>query len=704
MPNRLIEESSPYLLQHKDNPVDWYPWAAEALLKSRAEDKPIFLSIGYSACHWCHVMEHESFENQQIADYLNKHFVCIKVDREERPDLDQIYMQAVMAMNGHGGWPLSAFLTPDQDFFFGGTYWPPTTTAQMPGFDRVLASVLDAYHNKRDSVNAQSKQITEMINSTTADEKIDSFDTSLFERAAQILHNRFDSTFGGFGSAPKFPHPMDLSLLLNLYEYQTQHSHESWGSPQTSELLEMVEVTLQKMADGGIFDHLAGGFARYSVDARWLVPHFEKMLYDNALLVQVFVHAFQITENPFYAEIVDRTLGYLIETMLDPTGAIYSTEDADSEGVEGKFYVWTVDEIVQVLGPEIGQRFCQLYDVTASGNFEGENILNLPLSFSRFAAEHKLDEHELATEMNAARQKLLDVRSQRIRPGLDDKVITSWNGLAIHAFADAAVVLGKDEYATVARNAGDFLWNHLRQDDGRLLHTWRQGNAKLAAYLDDYAYLINAFVSLYRVDFDEKWIVRASELSEVMIRFFHNPENDSFFFTASDHEQLIARTQEFQDSAVPSGNSMAATALIRLGQITGETKLADIGYKAGLSAVPLLRRAANAASQSLVAIEKFLHNRRQFVLVKCADDALNQEAIAWLRESVPLDEPLVVGQGEPVGSPSPSPLSVMLQGKESVGNQPTLYVCQGNQCELPVSGIEAIRAAVEVEPRSLPKG
>jgi len=694
MPNRLASESSPYLLQHQNNPVDWFPWGAEALLKARAEDKPIFLSIGYSACHWCHVMEHESFENQQIAEYLNQHFVSIKVDREERPDLDQIYMQAVMAMSGHGGWPLSAFLTPDQDFFFGGTYWPPAPTAQMPGFDRVLASVLDAWNNKRESLVAQSKQITEMLNSTTAGERVDEFDESLFQTAAQKLHNQFDSTFGGFGTAPKFPHPMDLSLLVHLYQHQSRVAKakgEIWGSPSADEMLEVVEVTLRKMAYGGIFDHLAGGFARYSVDARWLVPHFEKMLYDNALLTRVYLQAHQITGQRFYSRVAEKTLDYLLQYMTDPLGGIYSTEDADSEGVEGKFYVWSPDEIEQVLGQETGQRFCQLYDVTPSGNFEGQNILNLPASFAEFADANDLDKHQLMSEMRSARETLRKVRDQRVRPGLDDKVLTSWNALAIEAFADAAIVLGNDRYARAAADAGHFLWQYLRPQ-GRLLHTWRQGKAKLAAYLDDYAYLINAYVSLYRVHFDQQWIERARQLADEMLDLFHNPENDSFFFTARDHEQLVARTQEFQDSAVPSGNSMAATALIRLGQLTHDSRLAGIGYAAGLSAVPLIRWAPNAASQSLIAIQRFLHQGRQFVLLNGKDQTANQNVTNRLQEFVPLDEPLVIVDESQVAADGP--FHSLLSGKRAIDGQPTLYVCQDYHCELPWVGLEKIETGL----------
>ena len=690
MPNRLASESSPYLLQHQNNPVDWYPWGPEALLKSRAEDKPIFLSIGYSACHWCHVMEHESFENDQIADYLNQHFVSVKVDREERPDLDQIYMQAVMAMNGHGGWPLSAFLTPDQDFFFGGTYWPPTTTAQMPGFDRVLASVLDAYHNKREQVVAQSKQITAMIAGSAADEQTEQFDAQIFQAAAQTLHNRFDSTFGGFGSAPKFPHPMDLSLLLSIYQRQTTATETQWESSNPEDFLQIVEVTLRKMAYGGIYDHLAGGFARYSVDARWLVPHFEKMLYDNAQLVQTFLRTYQVTGQKFFARIAQKTLDYVLNYLTDSQGGFYSTEDADSEGQEGKFYVWTVQEVLEVLGQDIGNRFCELYDVTPGGNFEGDSILNLPISYLEFAEKHQLDKNEFMQEMRAARATLLEHRDKRIRPGLDDKVITSWNALAIMAFADAAVLLDDDRYRSAAENCGHFLWQHLRDDQQRLLHTWRHGTAKLSAYLDDYAYLINAYVSLYRVAFDEQWLRHAEVLTSEMIDLFHDSQSGAFFYTAKDHEKLIARTREFQDSAVPSGNSMAVLALVRLGQLVGKQDWVELGAAAGQAATPLLKRAAVAASQTLIAMHRYLYPRKQFVLVASKDDPQIQRVVGQLQQHVRLDETLiVVGPQQLLDD---SPLRRSLEGKTAIDGQPTLYVCENFHCDVPIVGWEQIEA------------
>ncbi len=682
MPNRLADESSPYLLQHANNPVDWFPWSTEALLKSRQEDKPIFLSIGYSACHWCHVMEHESFENPQIAGFLNQHFVSIKVDREERPDLDQIYMAAVMAMQGHGGWPLSAFLTPDQDFFFGGTYWPPVSRAQMPGFDQVLGSVLDAWQNKQQDVIQQSRQITKMIQSASENGPLaGSLDPDLIETAADTLHQRWDSTWGGFGTAPKFPHPMDLSLLLRLAGQVGDRNTRS--APTPAQMLEMVELSLQRMAMGGIHDHLAGGFARYSVDERWLVPHFEKMLYDNALLARVYLAAWQATGKSEYADTCRSTLNYLLNDLSDAGGGLYSTEDADSEGEEGKFYVWSVAEIEQTLEQPVARTFCELYNVTPAGNFEGHNILNLRQSLAEFAAERQLNEDQLATDMREARTRLLAVRNTRIRPGLDDKVITSWNAMGIEALVDAAVRLDDERFSAAARSAADFLLAQLRAPDGRLLHTWRGGEAKLAAYLDDYAWLACACLSCYRLDFDLQWIEHASVLVHDMIEHFHDDTNGAFWYTADDHEQLIARTRDWQDGAVPGGNSMAALACLRLGRLSGNTRLLEIAEQTMIAAMPLVRRAPLAASQMLIAMHFLLHEQTQLILVTPDRNEIPDPVLTSLQQSTPLEGSLIVVTPN---TSIPDFLTSLLQPRTRAAEHPTLYPCVGTRCTAPVTG------------------
>ena len=682
MPNRLANESSPYLLQHKDNPVDWYPWGEDALRLAREADKPIFLSVGYSACHWCHVMEHESFENDAIAQVLNDNFVSIKVDREERPDLDSIYMEAVMALRqGQGGWPLSVFLTPEQEVFFGGTYWPPTSRVGMPGFDHVLHSVLDAYTNRREQVADQSKQITAWLN--RPEEINGQFEPrwEVLQHAASTLHGNFDFVNGGFGSAPKFPHAMDLALLVRLAA--------TWPDDAAMDkdvLLEMVRINLKKMSYGGIFDHLAGGFARYSVDELWLVPHFEKMLYDNALLAGVYLDMFKQTGDAFYSMIARKTLDYLLTYMQDESGGIHSTEDADSEGVEGKFYVWSREEVLQVLGQETGVRFCELYNVTFGGNFEGSNILNMTQSYQQFADDQGIEKQALRDEMRDARKKLLEVRDQRIRPGKDDKVIVSWNALAISAFARASILLDDNTYLDAARRAANFLLADVVRDDGRLLHTWRHGKAKIDGYLDDYSCLINSILDLYTVSLDQVWISKACGLTETMIELFFDRDSGGFYFTASDQERLIARPKHFQDSSVPSGNSMAALALIRLGRLTGRTDWLEFGSQTIVAAGGLIQRSVLASGQMLIAMHELLSPSRQFVVVVNNDqqaEELRQKIISSVQR---FEDWIIFVAGE---SPAEE-LQAVLSGKQLVDGEPALYQCEGMSCSEPIVGWNAI--------------
>jgi uncharacterized protein YyaL (SSP411 family) len=481
MPNHLAQETSPYLLQHANNPVDWHAWGPEAIARAREEQKPIFLSIGYSACHWCHVMEHESFENPDIARLLNESFVSIKVDREERPDLDHIYMSAVQSIAGRGGWPMSVFLTPDLEPFFGGTYWPPTSRMGMPGFDRVLAAVADAWQNRRAETIEQAGRLAEHVRALSGlATEPGELSPTLLRTAGAALERSFDHRYGGFGGAPKFPHPMDLKLLLRL-----------WRREPREGVLQMVTHTLDKMAAGGMYDHLGGGFHRYSVDERWLVPHFEKMLYDNALLASCYLEAWQATQRETYLQVVRETLDYVLREMTHADGGFYSTQDADSEGEEGKFYVWSPAEVQAVLGEKAAGTFCYVYDVSEQGNFEGHSILNLPKTLAQCAQLLNRDLADLQAELAASRAKLLAVRDRRVHPGLDDKVLVSWNGLMIDAFAQAAAALGDARYHEAAARAADFLLTKLRQPDGRLLHSWRKGKPRFEAYVDDYASLAN---------------------------------------------------------------------------------------------------------------------------------------------------------------------------------------------------------------------
>ncbi len=681
MANRLAQESSPYLLQHQNNPVDWYPWGEEALTLAKQEDKPIFLSIGYSACHWCHVMEHESFENDQIAAQLNQKFVCIKVDREERPDLDQIYMNAVMAMTGHGGWPMSVFLTPDVKPFFGGTYWPPQADRGMPGFDHVIERVHEAWVERREQAIEQAEKLTQALRqSVVGDDSTGEISQQLLFDAAAKLERIFDFKHGGFGAAPKFPHSMDLLLLLRV-----------WKRCDREGVLDMVRLNLDKMAQGGIYDHLAGGFARYSVDARWLVPHFEKMLYDNGLLAGVYLDGYVVTKDEAYARVVRETLDYTLNYMTDDLGGFHSTEDADSEGEEGKFYVWTPEEIKELLGDARAERFCYVYDVSDEGNFEGKNILNLPKTIEQCAALHNWNLAELETELAESRAALLAARDQRIRPGKDDKILVSWNALMIDSMARAAGVLDEPRYLAAATRATEFILGHLRRGDGRLLHTWRRGNAQLDAYLDDYTYLINALVSLYEASFDEKWIDEAIGFSEIVLRHFIDRDSGGFFFTADDHEPLIARNKDYQDSSVPSGNSMAATALFRLGKLCGRQDLVDAAQSAMAAAMPMVQRAPSATGQVLVAMDMSIGPFHEIAVVGDASEPATKQVLAEFRRRY---HPNCVIASRSLGDAYQSPhLNPLFEGKQANQQQsPTVFICQDFACQAPLTEIDQIMA------------
>jgi hypothetical protein len=685
--NRLAGETSPYLLQHQANPVDWYPWGPEALERAKQEQKPIFLSIGYSACHWCHVMEHESFENPAIARLMNDNFVCIKVDREERPDLDHIYMNAVQLMTGRGGWPMSVFLTPELQPFYGGTYWPPTGRMGMPGFDQVLTAVANAWQERRQQAIEQAAELTGHI-SRMVELPISSGELShqLIDAAGAALERSFDFYHGGFGGAPKFPHPMDLQVLLRL-----------WRRHRRSGLLEMVTTTLDKMAAGGIYDHLGGGFHRYSVDERWLVPHFEKMLYDNSLLATAYTEGFLATGNADYARVARETCDYVLRDLTDPSGGFYSTEDADSEGEEGKFYVWTPQEIAAVLGTEASEIFCYVYDVTEPGNFEGHNILNLPKPIDVCAKIKQRDPAELRAELAAGREKLLEARGRRVRPGRDDKVLVGWNGLMIDALARAAGALNEPRYLAAAVKAAEFILRDMRRPDGRLLHTWRAGKAKYDAYLDDYAALANALVSLYEATFDERYIDGAVRLVEIMLAHFVDNAGGGFFYTADDHERLIARHKDIQDSSVPSGNALAATVLVRLGKLTGRAEYLDAAEKTFRMATGLLERAPTAAGQMLLALDMFLGPTSEIVLLGDPGNADTAAVLRHLRgrfipnKVVALRNPATSGES---GSHSLA-LAALFAGKAPLTPEPTLFVCENFACQSPVSGCHAIQGAID---------
>jgi len=679
--NRLIDETSPYLLQHARNPVDWSPWSEEAFAKAASENKPIFLSIGYSACHWCHVMEHESFEDEAIAAFLNEHFVSIKVDREERPDVDAIYMNAVIAMTGHGGWPMSVFLTPEKRPFFGGTYWPPRSRMGMPGFADVLQHVAHAWSERKADVDRAAGELVRAIQAmgeTPGDPQ--QLGVEVLRDAADELLRAADRRHGGFGRAPKFPHAMDLRVLLRC-----------WKRFENSEALDVVVLTLDKMARGGIYDQLRGGFHRYSTDAVWLVPHFEKMLYDQALLVPAYLEAFQTTGREEFATVVQETLEYVLLEMTSPGGGFYSTQDADSEGEEGKFFVWTKTEIESLLSEDEARAFTSLYDVTQRGNWEGHVILNRPRPAAEVAADLDMAEDRLRDLAATAREKLFHARSQRVPPGRDDKLIVSWNGMMIAAFAQAAVVLDDPRYAERARAAADDLLTNLRDASGRLLHTAKDGSAKLDAYLDDFAAFADGLADLYQATGETKWLEESLRLaSEMMDRFADS--QGGFFYTAADHEELIVRQRDSQDSATPSGNSLAATVLLKLARITGRSDLeeAAIGTLDAMSAQ--IARSPLASGQALIALDFLLGPSKEIVLSGRATDTapLRREVH---RRFVP--NKVVLTRDENLSDDElPDAVRSMLRGKQA-RQHPLAFICDRGRCHAPVTTPEEVAQALE---------
>lgn len=678
-PNRLISEPSPYLRQHAMNPVEWYPWGKEALERARNEDKPIFLSVGYSACHWCHVMEHESFEDDAIAAVMNRHFVNIKVDREERPDLDQLYMQAVTAMTGSGGWPMSVFLTPGLEPFFGGTYWPPSARWGRPGFIEILNGVHDAWVNRREAVQKQAGELTELVRQNCrAESGNSSLDESLLDHAANFLIRTGDRKLGGFGTAPKFPHPMDLRLAIRL-----------WHRTQRDDLRQLVTITLDEMSRGGIYDHLGGGFARYSTDAKWLVPHFEKMLYDNAQLVPVYLDASIAWNEPRWANVAAHTLDYVLREMTHADGGFFSTQDADSEGVEGKFFVWSRDEVQELLPEQHAELFCRCYDVTAGGNWEHVNILHRVHKPADEAAHHGMTEGELEGILKSCRDMLFAAREKRIHPGRDDKILTGWNGLMIAAMAQAGAVLNNDRYQRAATQAAEFAWRELRGDDGRLWHAWQDGTPRYAAYLDDYACLIDGFTEL-AIAGDIRWLSRAIELAEQMIFHFADQKEKGFFYTSHDHEELIGRNKDTYDGATPSGNSAAAIALVRLGHLTARVDLIEKGRATLEMMSGQLSRSPLSGGLALQAIDDIVGPTWEFVVAPGADRKENAALIQTLRKRYAPRTRVLVRPEESDLAGQPAYIRELFEGKSSIDHKPTAYPCQIGACQSPLIGADAI--------------
>jgi uncharacterized protein len=678
--NRLSRETSPYLRQHAHNPVDWFPWGPEALDRARQLDRPIFLSIGYSACHWCHVMEHESFEDPAIGQLLNDKFVSIKVDREERPDVDQIYMDYVVRSTGRGGWPMSVFLTPDTKPFHGGTYYPPDDryAGQMPSFRRVLLAIHDAWTNRRDEVRAAADGVTEQLQAEPrVPAEAGELHEGLLRDATRHLSRAFDRRYGGFGGAPKFPHPMELRLLLRL-----------WKRYDDAAALDMARLTLDRMARGGIYDQVGGGFHRYSTDERWLVPHFEKMLYDNALLASTYLEAFQATREPFYRQIAEETLDYVVREMTSPEGPFYSTQDADSEGEEGKFFVWSADQIEGVLDKEPAELVQSVYGVSAHGNWEGHNILHRSKTDEQDARLLSLSTEDFRAKLADGKKRLYEARSKRVWPGRDEKVLTAWNGLMVEAFALAAQVLDRADYAAAAEKAADFLLKTMRAPGGRLLRTWSSGfEPKLNAYLEDYSYLVNALVTLYEATFAPRWIEAALDLTRVMVGQFWDADAGGFFFTGKDHEQLITRTKDLQDNATPSGNAIAVLALLRLGALTGRSDLRQKAEATMRLCAGMMESHPTAAGQMLTALDFYLGPVQEIAVVGNLTESATQRVLLAVRGRF---RPNAVVAAATPGTANVVPL---LEGKESLG-EVTTYLCQNFTCQQPLVGVEAAATAL----------
>jgi uncharacterized protein YyaL (SSP411 family) len=671
MSNRLTRETSPYLLQHSDNPVDWYPWGEEALALAREEDRPILLSVGYSACHWCHVMESESFEDLETAAYMNEHFVNVKVDREERPDVDAIYMEAVQSISGQGGWPMTVFLDPDGVPFYGGTYFPPDESRGMPSFRMVMEAVVDAFERKREEIRARAGETRSRLGAVGAIEPAaEAPEVEMLQKAVERLLAAADRERGGFGGAPKFPPASALELLL------ATRADGGGSSPAMA----VVETTLDAMMAGGIYDQVGGGFARYAVDPGWLVPHFEKMLYDNALLARAYLHGWQALEHDRYRRVCEETLDWLLAEMRGPEGGFYSALDADSEGEEGRFYVWTPEQIRATLATDPNcikfslrqvENLMQFFGVTEAGNFEGANILHLAGGAAGKRPEGLAE----------ARRALYEARGARVWPALDDKRLASWNALAIAAFAEAGAVLGREDYLDAARACAAFVLDSMRDEEGRLLRTYKDGRAHLNAYLEDHAFLLEALLVLYESTFEQRWFDQARTLAETMIARFGDPERGGFFSTSEDHEELIARRKEIGDHPIPSGNSSAALGLLRLGALTGEREFERQAEKVlRLFAGPAVNH-PDGFAHLLRALDFHLAAVKEVALV--GDDL--SELAGVVREAL---RPHLVLAGGGEGTSSPP----LLAERPTVEGRPTAYVCEDFACLAPVTAVEELSA------------
>ncbi|MFN2466349.1 MAG: thioredoxin domain-containing protein [Candidatus Dormibacteria bacterium] len=683
MGNRLAGETSPYLLQHKDNPVDWYPWADEALRRAREEDRPILLSIGYSACHWCHVMERESFEDPAIAARMNEGYVCIKVDREERPDLDSIYMSAVQQMTGSGGWPMTVFLTPDLKPFFGGTYFPPEPRHGMPAFLQVLTGVLDAYRQRRAEVERSADDLTAAISVGLGGGPGRHLDRAVLADAVTGLLSAHDPREGGFGGAPKFPQAMALDFLLR--------HHSATPDPR---VLEVVETALTKMAHGGIYDQLGGGFHRYSTDDHWFAPHFEKMLYDQALLAPVYLHAYQLTGNPEYHNVATRTIDYVLRDLTSVDGGFYSAEDADSMGEEGLFYTWTWDELQELCGENL-ELIATTYGARAEGNWEGRNILHVSGDGNDIPRRLGMGPEEYQARLADANARLFAARDKRTRPARDEKVLTAWNGLMLAAVAEAAAVLERDDYLAAARRNAALLLDNVFADN-RVLRTYRDGTARLNGYLEDYAALALGLLALYQADFDPRWYEAAQAISELMLTRFRDPDGGIFYSTSDDHEALLYRPKDFDDNAVPAGNSMAAEVLLQLALLSGEERYRLIAEEVLEALSPAMGGHPLFFGRLLGVLSAHLGNPVEVALL-------------W-QPGAPPPVPMLRALRAPylpnkvvAGGPEGSTVPPLLEGRDAQDAPAALYICRNFTCERPITAASAVSAALGV-PEPVPEG
>lgn len=671
MTNKLINESSPYLLQHADNPVNWYPWSSEALNLSKNENKPIFLSIGYSACHWCHVMEKESFENNKVANILNKHFISIKVDREERPDIDSIYMNAVQSMGINGGWPLSVFLTPECMPFYAGTYFPTNDRHGMPGFINILENIQKIYNSEFEKVNSIAKNVTEHLQHDDDNNTNGLINEGILHNAFEILKNNFDGENGGFGTFPKFPQAMIYEFLLQYY-----------SKYENTEALDMVEFTLSKIANGGIFDQIGGGFHRYSTDQKWLIPHFEKMLYDNALLVKLYLHLYQITGNSIFKNIIDKTLNFIENEMLDKNGGFYSSIDADTNNIEGEYFVWTKKELTNIFDNNDLNLICDFFGIKENGNFEGSNVLHLPINEKEFLEKHNIKSSKIETLI----QKLIHERNKRTKPNLDTKILTSWNGLMLGAFAEAGVVLNNNHYTEVANINAKYIIN-IYKNHGMLL---RDNNSKNASrgFLEDYAYFIDGLLKLHESNLNKEILNNALEITEDMKNLFWDNSSNSLYDTSIYHEKLIKRPKDLYDNAVPSPNSVSAQILMKLSIITNNDEYKNISDQLIKSSINLMNKFPNASGNWLCNLSYLLSTVKEIVVVgNPYDEELVKLKLQIHKTFIP--NKIVVGKNYSSTEENYSEL-LLLKNKISLNNKPTIYICQNYQCKLPVNTIEEL--------------